>query len=257
MKSYQHRIDRSITIAAGRDTVFGFFADSARFADWWGAGSRIEARPGGEVHIRYPNGVIASGTVEEVVAGERIVFTYGYQDPARPIGPGGSRVTVTLEELPGGTLVRLVHELDGPAAVRDEHVPGWRFQLSLFANVAAAAEHVGAADAIDRWFAVQAEPDPAARRRELADLCTADVGFNDRFACIRGVDDLAGHLAALQVHMAGIRLRRDGAVRHCQGTALCDWIATRADGSTLGRGSSVFELAPGGRIARVVGLWAG
>ena len=57
--------------------------------------------------------------------------------------------------------------------------------------------------------------------------------------------------------MPGIQLRRDGMVRYCQGTALCDWIATRADGSTIGRGSNVFELAPGGRIARVVGLWAG
>jgi hypothetical protein len=53
-----------------------------------------------------------------------------------------------------------------------------------------------------------------------------------------------------------MRLERSGDVRQCQGTALADWVARAADGAARGRGTNVFELAPDGRIARVVGLWA-
>jgi len=55
--------------------VFGYFTDSAHWAAWWGAGSTIDARAGGRVLIRYPNGVQVSGEVIEVAEPERIVFT--------------------------------------------------------------------------------------------------------------------------------------------------------------------------------------
>ena len=38
MKGREHVVERTVTIAARRETVFGFFTDSARFAAWWGAG---------------------------------------------------------------------------------------------------------------------------------------------------------------------------------------------------------------------------
>ena len=41
-----HRLDRSILIHAARDTVFGYFTDSTRWARWWGQGSTIEAEDG-------------------------------------------------------------------------------------------------------------------------------------------------------------------------------------------------------------------
>ena len=41
-----------------------------------------------------------------------------------------------LDSHPAGTLVQLTHEF-ADAAVRDHHVQGWRFQLSLFANAMA------------------------------------------------------------------------------------------------------------------------
>jgi uncharacterized protein YndB with AHSA1/START domain len=253
MTDLPHRVDRSVLIAARRTTVFRFFTESALFADWWGPGSRIDPRPGGEVHIRYPGNVVASGQVVELQPPERIVFTYGYEDPAKPIAPGGSRVTITLEEQPRGTLVRLVHEI-ADAATRDLHVPGWRFQLSLFANVVAAVEHAGVEAAVDRWFALWAEPDSAARATAVAALCAADVSFHDRFGCIAGAAELAEHIGAAQRHMPGVRLERDGPVRHCQGTALADWQARGPDGSVAGRGTNVFDLAGGGRFVRVVGV---
>lgn len=93
-----HHLDRSVSIRARRATVFSFFTDSARFASWWGQGSTIDARPGGAVVIRYPNGVVARGEVLEVRPPDRIVFTFGYDGDDKPIAPGSSRVTVTLRD---------------------------------------------------------------------------------------------------------------------------------------------------------------
>lgn len=87
MKDLPFAVERAITICARRDTVFRYFTDAARWAAWWGPGSRIDARPGGEMRIVHPGGSTASGTVVEVAAPERIVMTYGYDTPGRPMRP--------------------------------------------------------------------------------------------------------------------------------------------------------------------------
>jgi uncharacterized protein YndB with AHSA1/START domain len=249
----EHELERTVTIRAGRETVFRYFTDPVRFASWWGAGSRIDARPGGEVYIRYPNNVEAAGAVVEVTEPHGIVFTYGYAS-GRPIAAGASLVTVMLEEVAGGTLLRLRHAF-ADAGVRDQHVQGWRFQLAVFANVAAREQHAGVEALADRYFAAWGERDAAARSAALAALAIPEVTFRDEWAAVAGIADLAAHIGAAQQHMAGVTLERTGAVRHCQGTALADWVIKGADGAIGGRGTNVFELAPDGRIAAVVGLW--
>ena len=86
-------LNRTIEIGARRATVFRFFTDSARWARWWGDGSSIEPRVGGAVKIRYPDGTTASGVVRELEPDRAIAFSYGYDDPDKPIAPGGSLVT--------------------------------------------------------------------------------------------------------------------------------------------------------------------
>jgi len=69
-------IDRDIVISAPRETVFRYFTDSERWARWWGEGSHVDPHPGGEILICYPGGRVgARGTVVEIVATERFVFT--------------------------------------------------------------------------------------------------------------------------------------------------------------------------------------
>ena len=60
MNELSHELERTVTIRAERATVFRYFTDSERFAAFWGAGSRIDPRAGGDVHIRYPNGVVVT-----------------------------------------------------------------------------------------------------------------------------------------------------------------------------------------------------
>jgi uncharacterized protein YndB with AHSA1/START domain len=240
-------IVRSVVICAPREAVYRFFTDSERFARWWGAGSRIDPRAGGELVIRYPDGVIAGGQVVEMDEGKRIVFTYGYADPKKPIPLGGSRVEVVLDEIAEGTRVTLRHSNVPPETVA-EHAPGWRFQLSLFAKVVAADVHAAAEERVDAWFAAWNEPDPGARRAALA--CAADdVTFLDDYACIAGLDDLVDHIRAVRERVFA-HVERDGSVAFCQGTALVRW---RVEG--VGAGTNVFDFGPDGRIERMVGFW--
>jgi hypothetical protein len=207
------------------------------------------------VHIAFAGGGgVATGEVLELVAPERVVFTYGYEGPGKPIAPGGSRVTVTLAEHPQGTKLRLVHEV-ADAPTRDHHVQGWRYHLSVFANVAANESLVGAGAAVLRWFSAWNETDGAKRAKLLGELVHEDIAFQDAYSSIQGCDDLIAHVAAAKIHMPGLVIEPCSDVRHCQGTALVDWLVKTPDGKTMAKGTNVFELAPDGRFLRVVGLW--
>lgn len=252
MTTLPYRLDRTVTIMASRETVFRFFTDSARWASWWGAGSTIEARPGGPIYIRHPNGVETLGEVVEVQSPERIVFTYGFAS-GKPIPPGSSRVTIRLHEEAGCTRLDLAHEF-GDAAARDEHVQGWRFQLSLFANVVANEAHSGAAELVDAWFTAWAEPQDGKRAQALSAIATPGIRFRDRFSLLDGQADLTAHIAASLRFLPGIRLHRKGDIRHCQGMVLADWSAVGDAGKELASGTTVFSLVADGRIDSVTSL---
>jgi uncharacterized protein YndB with AHSA1/START domain len=249
-----HRLERTVVIQAEREIVFRYFEDSHRWAAWWGAGSTIDARAGGRVYIRHPNGIEAEGEVVEVARPERIVFTYGFV-AGKPIPAGSSLVTVHLETSGAATRLLLTHEF-ADAAARDEHVQGWRYQLSVFGNVVANEVHAGAAETVDAWFAAWSEPDAGVRDAALARIAAEDISFRDRFSLVSGLDDLRPHLAAVHRFMPGMRLRRQGDVRQCQGTALADWVAVGADGQEKGRGTNVFVFRGAGRIESVTGFWS-
>ena len=253
MSGLDHVLDRAVTIAARRETVFRYFTDSERFAVWWGVGSSIDPVPGGAVHIRFPNAVVAGGEVVEITPVERVVFTYGFES-GQPIPIGASRVTITLEDVARGTVVRLRHELPN-AQVRDEHVQGWRYQLAVLANAVAKEAHAGIGLLADRFFAIWGETDAVRRRADLEAVAVETLAFRDPYSCTDGLDDLNDHIAASQRFMPGVVLVREGEARHCQGLAIVDWTVKGPDGSPRGKGSNVFELAPDGRIARVTGIW--
>lgn len=254
MSALPHRLDREIDIVARPETVFRFFTDPARWASWWGDGSTIEPEKGGRVRIRYPEGTEVSGEVVGIDPPREIAFTYGFVSGS-PIPPGGSLVTIRVSPSPAGTRVRLTHEL-ADESVRDHHVQGWRFQLSLFANVVAAEVAAGAAEAVDVWLSAWAEPDEAARRRMLERVAEPDVLVRDRFSALAGLDEVMPHISAAQHHMPGIRLERRGDIRQCQGTVLAEWQAVGVDGKVVGSGTNVCQLSPDGRFISVTGLWA-
>lgn len=248
-----HRLDRTLVIAAEPETVFRFFTDSSRWAAWWGAGSTIDARPGGRFLIRYSNGVEALGEVLEVDVPRRLVLTYGYAT-GTPIPPASSRVTIRLVAEGESTRVHLAHEF-AEATVRDEHVQGWRYQLSLFGNVVADEVHAQSAGAVDAWFDAWSDPDADRRASTLARVAAPQLRFRDRFSAVEGIDDVLSHLEAAQRFMPGLRMTRDGEMRHCQGVVLADWVARGSDGAERARGTNVFIFA-NRRIESVTGFWS-
>ena len=248
-----HSLDRSVVIQAAPQTVFSFFTDNDRWASWWGAGSTIDPRSGGRVYIRHANGIESSGEVIEVQPPTRIVFTYGFNS-GNPIPPGSSRVTINLEPQGAATRLDLRHEFE-EAGPRDEHVQGWRYQLSVFANVVADLVNAKAAAAVDAWFGVWSETSEEGRRGTLARIATSEVSFRDRFSLLEGREDLVLHIGATQRFMPGLQLRRQGDVRHCQGTLLVDWVAVGTDGNQRGAGTNVFVLQADGKVASVTGFW--
>ena len=252
--TFPHRLDRTLLISADTDVVFRFFTDSARWAIWWGAGSTIDARPGGRLLIRFPNGIEVSGRVIEVAAPRRIVFSYGYENGV-PIPAEGSRVTIRLEEDGASTRLHLTHEF-ADASARDEHIQGWRYQLSVFGNVVADEVFAAVADVVDAWLGAWFDPDASNRTAVLSRLATTDVRVRDRFSAIEGLTDLLAHLDASQRFMPGLRLEREGAVRQCQGTVLADWVLRARDRAERARGTTVFVFgATGGRVESVTGFW--
>ena len=134
------------------------------------------------------------------------------------------------------------------------HVQGWRFHLSLFANVVSNQVQANAVAAVDEWFSVWIETDAGRRRQRLAAIATAGVRFRDRFSLIDGLDEVNDQINAAQRYMPGVRMERTGEVRQCQGTVLADWVALTADGQDRGRGTNVFTFGPGAQIESVVGL---
>lgn len=247
-----HKLDRSVVIQAKPETVFRFFTDSERWAKWWGAGSSIEARAGGKVLIRNPGGMEALGEVLEVLPPERIVFTYGFAT-GKPIPAGSSRVTISLEPCEDGTRLHLLHEFP-ESAVRDDHVQGWRYQLSLFANIVSDEVFAGAASLVDGWFEAWAVTDDQARDAAFAKIAAPDVRFRDRFSLLDGLADLSAHAGASQRFMPGVRMHRQGEPRHCQGVVLADWSARGADGRELMSGTNMFVLGLDARITSATGF---
>ena len=248
-----YRLERTVVIQAARDVVFTYFTDTARWARWWGAGSTIDARRGGAVQIVHPGGVQVAGEILEIDPPGRLVFTYGYVS-GTPMPVGGSVVTIQLHDDAAGTRLNLSHVF-ADEKLRDEMVQGWRFQLSLFSNLVANDLHTGASSAVDGSFSAWSEPDTARREALLDRLATREIRFRDKFSLIDGISDLRPHLAAVHKFMPGMRLEREGDIRHCQGTVLADWVARAADGSERGRGTNVFAMDHTGRIESVTGFW--
>ena len=129
---------------------------------------------------------------------------------------------------------------------------GWRYQLARFAAVV--ADDAFSSDALAAWFTAWNEPDPERARAQLAAIVEPDVRFRDAHGDIYGLDELAGHVAAVQRFMPNVRLEQRGAIRRAHDVALVDWAITR-DGATLGTGTNVVRFA-NGAIAEVVGVSA-
>jgi uncharacterized protein YndB with AHSA1/START domain len=139
--------DRQLTVSrmidAPRALVFTAWTDPQQIARWWGPKGfttidyEMDVRPGGayRLRMRSPEGVdqIKRGIYREIVAPERIVFTFAWEAPDGSLGTE-LLVTVTLETLGAKTKLTLQQSGFDAVETRDSHVVGWTSCLERFAE---------------------------------------------------------------------------------------------------------------------------
>ena len=134
------RLELRRTLDAPPREVFEAWTRPETIRQWFAPGPmtvplvEVDLRPGGRYRIamREPDGTqyVATGTYEEVVPDERLVFTWTWE------GGDGEQtlVTVSLAERDGKTELLLVHERFATAASRSRHLDGWNGCLDKLAQ---------------------------------------------------------------------------------------------------------------------------
>jgi uncharacterized protein YndB with AHSA1/START domain len=128
---------------APRPLVFRAWTDPGLAVHWWGpkgftlVSCEMEVRTGGKWRrsMRAPDGSFrcARGVYREIVAPERLVFTYSWEDDDGRPGHE-TLVSVTFVELGGRTELTLRQAIFATVTARDAHRQGWASCLDRFAD---------------------------------------------------------------------------------------------------------------------------
>lgn len=129
-------IVKELVIAAPAETIWSYFTEPGKAAQWLGRSAEIDARPGGRVRMDFNGFDVMRGEMIEVQPYSRLVMSWGWETLADGMSePGGSRVEITLTAEPGGTRLRLVHS-NFTAMERDSMDAGWSELLGSMARQA-------------------------------------------------------------------------------------------------------------------------
>jgi uncharacterized protein YndB with AHSA1/START domain len=121
-------IEREVTVPAPSDEVWRAVTQADEVSVWFGAEVELDPRPGGRGVFRWADGTQRHVLVEEVEPGRKLAFRWL---PFQRIASGdiatvpSSRVEITLDEVPGGTRIRVVErpafagEAQAPSAGRE------------------------------------------------------------------------------------------------------------------------------------------
>jgi uncharacterized protein YndB with AHSA1/START domain len=102
-------MERTIELAAPPDEVWDALTQPELLASWFGADVEIEARRGGAVDARFPDGTRRRGVVQAVDPPRRLAFRW------RPVPPaaGDASVVELVLRVEGGTTILTVVEEAG------------------------------------------------------------------------------------------------------------------------------------------------
>jgi uncharacterized protein YndB with AHSA1/START domain len=93
------QVEREIVFPESPDEVWAALTEPERLEEWFATEVSLDARPGGEGVFRWGDGDERRATVREASEGERLVLDW--ED-------GGGEVVLELEEVDGGTRLRVV-----------------------------------------------------------------------------------------------------------------------------------------------------
>lgn len=126
---------REIMIDATPETIWPFLTEPDKHVEWQGTVAELDPRPGGVHRVLVRGEFQSGGTYVEVVPNEKVVFTFGWDQPDHPIPAGSTTVEITLHAEGDKTRVRLVHR-DLPDDAIADHTGGWDHYLARLAVVA-------------------------------------------------------------------------------------------------------------------------
>jgi uncharacterized protein YndB with AHSA1/START domain len=133
-------LTREVLVKADPSTIFALLIEPG-MQSWLGTDVEFDARPGGLYKINVGGDHPALGEFVEVTPNEKVVFTFGWNEPGHPIPAGSTNVAITLIPEGDETLVRLVHSGLPDDAISD-HEEGWQHFLDRLATVAVGEELV-------------------------------------------------------------------------------------------------------------------
>ncbi|MCX4779988.1 SRPBCC family protein [Streptomyces sp. NBC_01264] len=120
-------------IAARPETVFGFFTDRDEWLSWMGADGTFSFEPGGPYRTRVTGENVASGRFLTLDPPARLVFTWGWEG-GTPMATGSTRVEITLEPTPTGTLLHLIHSGLPTSEACEAHAELWQHYIDRLAE---------------------------------------------------------------------------------------------------------------------------
>jgi len=134
-------LTREVVIGASPATIFPFLVDPEQHIRWMGTEAELDARAGGAYRVLVGGRHPSAGEFVEVVPDERVVFSFGWDEPGHPIPAGSTEIEITLIRDGDKTRVRLVHRGLPDDAVSD-HTDGWDHYLDRL-SVAVGGEDPG------------------------------------------------------------------------------------------------------------------
>jgi uncharacterized protein (TIGR03086 family) len=196
--------EKTVLLPVTTDEAFALITEPDRLRRWKTVSARVDLRVGGEYRYTVVPGNVAAGSFVEVDPGRRIVFGWGWEG-SPDLGPDASTVTITLEPVEGGTLVRLVH--DGLTAEQAaSHLAGWNHFLSRLEQAASTGDA-----GPDEWAAAPADLNPLSAADATLAVCQnvlrrIDPGDLDRpTPCsMFTIGQLTDHLIGSMVSLGGM-----------------------------------------------------
>ena len=98
-------LTQEVVIVASPATIFPFLVDPEQHVRWMGTEAELDARVGGTHRVLVQGRHPSAGEFVEVVPNERVVFTFGWDEPGHPIPARSTQVEITL--IPDGDKTRV------------------------------------------------------------------------------------------------------------------------------------------------------
>lgn len=126
--------DKTVFLPIDTKAAFELVTQPERMRRWKTVAARIDLRVGGDYRWTITPGNSAAGKLTRVESGKELAFTWGWEGSG-DLPPGASEVSITLEAVPGGTNLRLVHS--GLNAEQEKgHGEGWNHYLDRLVELA-------------------------------------------------------------------------------------------------------------------------